>query len=192
MFQQRVATTTPNVYSEQPSPHAAPQQQQANTAVATDATRANKPAAPPKPNHKVVIYFGDSIANRGKHNVGETAKDVVQAAQLLDDTAPNVVAPKQDSAECLGSKCVNDDDLPSYIESVQNGVINIKIEGNYQRASALVQTVAKPTLATVHVLAEAEQLAGGVEDNASQQSCDSCDWSFVQEWRARYAVQKYI
>lgn len=193
MFQQRGAETTPNVYPEQPSSHAAPQQQQQqqeDTAVPAEATRANKPAAPPKPNHKVVIYFGDSIANRGKHNVGETAKDVVQAAQLLDDTALNEMTSKQGSTECLGKKGGNDDDLPSYIESVQNGVINIKIEGNYQRASALVETVAKPTLATVNVLAEAERpLGGGGEDNASQQSCDSCDWSFVQEWRARYAVQ---
>ncbi|XP_054084439.1 ankyrin repeat and BTB/POZ domain-containing protein 2 isoform X1 [Zeugodacus cucurbitae] len=189
MFQQRAAETTPNLYSEQPSPQLAAQQQpQEDIAVSATATRANKPAAPPKPNHKVVIYFGDSIANRGKHNVGETAKDVVQAAQLLDDTALDELAPKQRSADGLGPKSRGDgdDDLPSYIESVQNGVINIKIEGNYQRASALVETVAKPTFATVHVCTEAEQLGGGgVEDNASQQSCDSCDWSFVQEWRAR-------
>jgi len=28
-----------------------------------------------------------------------------------------------------------DDELPPYIESVQNGVINIRIEGNYRRAT---------------------------------------------------------
>ncbi|XP_012159934.1 ankyrin repeat and BTB/POZ domain-containing protein 2 isoform X1 [Ceratitis capitata] len=171
MFQQRATeTATPNSCTQLPQQQEQQQQHQ-QVKCKGDEPRFNRPEAPPKPNHKVVIYFGDSIANRGKHNIGETAKDVVQAAQLLDDTAR-----AEDSTECLPP--IGDEDLPSYIESIQNGVINIKIEGNYQRASALVETVAKPTRATV-------QLLGDAEESVSQQSCDSCDWSFVQEWRAR-------
>lgn len=174
MFQQRATeTATPNSCTQLPQQQEQQQQHQ-QVKCKGDEQRFNRPEAPPKPNHKVVIYFGDSIANRGKHNIGETAKDVVQAAQLLDDTAR-----AEDSTECLPP--IGDEDLPSYIESIQNGVINIKIEGNYQRASALVETVAKPTRATV-------QLLGDAEESVSQQSCDSCDWSFVQEWRARYGL----
>jgi len=81
---------------------------------------------------------------------------------------------------------------------VQNGVINIRIEGNYRRASALVETVAKPTLAVVGPTkpdAAAGDNDDGDEDDDSddpgqdEAETDSCDWSYVQEWRR--AAKRY-
>ncbi|KAH8405365.1 hypothetical protein KR222_007100 [Zaprionus bogoriensis] len=186
-----------------------------------------------KPNHKVVIYFGDSM-NRGQPQ--QPADGGSLHSQLLQEMCHKLHAKAQPEAKPepaagLESKVAaqaetllavgGDDELPPYIESVQNGVINIKIEGNYRRASALVETVAKPTLAVVgQMKSDANDHHGGDDDDdddddddggdgdgdgdgaadadgdgdggddsdpghdaetASQ--TDSCDWSYVQEWR---------
>ncbi|KRF97618.1 uncharacterized protein Dwil_GK27830 [Drosophila willistoni] len=109
-----------------------------------------------KPNHKVVIYFGDSI-NRQQPSPKDLHSQLLQEmSQKLKVQDPG--DPVKATLNLAGEQVGNDhqllvvaaaDELPPYIESVQNGVINIKIEGNYRRASALVETVAKPTLAVV-------------------------------------------
>lgn len=62
-------------------------------------------------------------------------------------------------------------DLPDFVESVTNGVINIKIDGSYNVARDLVQSVAMGSKNKSQ------------EDSPSEPQ--SFDWSFVQEWRSR-------
>lgn len=57
--------------------------------------------------------------------------------------------------------------LPSFIESVVNGVVNIKVENNFEHASKLVKCISN------------EPIAKGDGND------DFFDWSFVQEWRTR-------
>ncbi len=65
----------------------------------------------------------------------------------------------------------NGDDLslPSFIESVVNGVVNVKVENNFEHASELVKCISKGPIAI------------GTDGNDD----DYFDWSFVQEWRTR-------
>lgn len=66
----------------------------------------------------------------------------------------------------------NGDDLslPSFIESVVNGVVKVKVENNFVHASNLVKCISNgPT-------------AKGNDGNANE---EYFDWSFVQEWRTR-------
>lgn len=67
----------------------------------------------------------------------------------------------------------NGDDLslPSFIESVVNGVVNIKVENNFEHASKLVKCISKKGPS-----------AKGIDGNEKE---DYFDWSFVQEWRTR-------
>uniref|UniRef100_A0A0E4G8E5 Uncharacterized protein n=1 Tax=Anopheles gambiae TaxID=7165 RepID=A0A0E4G8E5_ANOGA len=73
---------------------------------------------------------------------------------------------------------VTDASLPSFVESVINGVINIKIEESFKVASDIVQAVFED---------------GGPDGGAAEYGYDDddvgdpFDWSFVQNWRARYS-----
>lgn len=172
-----------------------------------------------KPNHKVVIYFGDSI-HRGQQSPLPSPKDHLHS-QLLQEMSQKLKASEEERAAAKTDAKVEaeststtaavelqtDDELPPYIESVQNGVINIRIEGNYRRASALVETVAKPTLAVVGPTKSDAAVPDngngdgddddddddddGNSDGPGQDEAetDSCDWSYVQEWRR--AAKRY-
>ncbi|KAH8270613.1 hypothetical protein KR018_012296 [Drosophila ironensis] len=170
-----------------------------------------------KPNHKVVIYFGDSI-HRGQQSPLPSPKDRLHSQLLQEmsqklggkllegdkveqpvvETPAVAVAAAAAAAAAAAEELRADDELPPYIESVQNGVINIRIEGNYRRASALVETVAKPTLAVVAPAKSDAAVAAGEQDDddddddeegnsddpgQDEAETDSCDWSYVQEWR---------
>uniref|UniRef100_A0A182WED2 BTB domain-containing protein n=1 Tax=Anopheles minimus TaxID=112268 RepID=A0A182WED2_9DIPT len=68
-----------------------------------------------------------------------------------------------------------DTSLPSFVESVINGVINIKIEESFKVASDIVQAVF-----------EDPGPDGGTEYGYDDDDVgDPFDWSFVQNWRAR-------
>ncbi|XP_053661295.1 uncharacterized protein LOC128710274 [Anopheles marshallii] len=68
-----------------------------------------------------------------------------------------------------------DTSLPSFVESVINGVINIKIEESFKVASDIVQAVF-----------EDPGPDGGAEYGYDDDDVgDPFDWSFVQNWRAR-------
>ncbi|KAH8373506.1 hypothetical protein KR009_011716 [Drosophila setifemur] len=153
-----------------------------------------------KPNHKVVIYFGDSIHRGNQQSPLQSPKDQLQS-QLLQEMYHKLNTSeernkkfKAEEAESTTVPAIElraDDELPPYIESVQNGVINIRIEGNYRRASALVETVAKPTVAVVgpnkgdNDNDDDDDDDYENSDNPGQDGAetDSCDWSYVQEWR---------
>uniref|UniRef100_A0A182JVR4 BTB domain-containing protein n=1 Tax=Anopheles christyi TaxID=43041 RepID=A0A182JVR4_9DIPT len=71
---------------------------------------------------------------------------------------------------------VTDTSLPSFVESVINGVINIKIEESFKVASDIVQAVFE----------DAGPDGGAVEYGYDVDDVgDPFDWSFVQNWRAR-------
>lgn len=174
--------------------------------------KGNKPQTPPKLNHKVVIYFGDSLAYRGKSNGKDVNKDLLlmeneeddkeneenakkkleattlpltsDKEMIVNNQVPNVVGSgSYFSSDSSSSADLKNDELPAYIESVENGVINIKIEGNYQRASALVEKVSKPTQAVVGKPKDISDDEGSEDGDVTVS--EPCDWSFVQEWRAR-------
>uniref|UniRef100_A0A1I8NA82 BTB domain-containing protein n=2 Tax=Musca domestica TaxID=7370 RepID=A0A1I8NA82_MUSDO len=150
-----------------------------------------KPQTPPKPNHKVVIYFGDSLAYRGnKSSTDEAVSPTPIALQL--NTSDLVSHTQNENTPTTNAE------LPPYIESVQNGVINIKIEGNYQQATALVDKVSRPCQALVGKPRDDEDnptdddedddegSAGGHERSDEEDAAVGVgDWSFVQGWRAR-------
>lgn len=81
--------------------------------------------------------------------------------------------------------------LPSYIESVVNGVINIRIEENFKAASRIVEQVHEPEKKRnnykekqqINTEAQMEFFDEDIDDHYDER--DDFDWSFVQEWRAR-------
>lgn len=76
----------------------------------------------------------------------------------------------------------NDHFLPSFVESVVNGVINIKIDGSYNVATKLVESFGR----------DGNDNMSEYADNGSDTFLDVggeinnvyFDWSFVQDWRA--------
>lgn len=174
-----------------------------------------------RPQHKVVIYFGDSlsknrIVNKEGYSNNNKERDKQHAKLLLDETsemhenrnkngstnlmeqlkkkienpelkpvrkAPAPVLPKEklkvDSSVNCNKNIVNkvvvdkkvDLVLPNFIESVVNGVINIKIEENFEEASRIVKEVADEPIE----LPNFDDFYTG----------EAFDWSFVQEWRSR-------
>ncbi|XP_055854644.1 ankyrin repeat and BTB/POZ domain-containing protein 2 isoform X2 [Episyrphus balteatus] len=157
--------------------------------------------------HKVIIYFGDSIENRQNkdrhHNnnnnaavagQGSDLKDLIHASRLCDEmvlktceseltTSPQPTQPILRSSSSSAAKCIDSStELPSFIESIHNGVINIRIHGNYKTANDLV--------ATLSTRQRNNNNNNSTSSNTNSwdirsQSEDSFDWSFVQEWRSR-------
>jgi hypothetical protein len=83
--------------------------------------------------------------------------------------------------------------LPSYIESIVNGVINIKIEDNYQVASKLVAQLFDNSQATTATMASSHTSMSNKSDTNNfycnsddEGDVGSFDWGFVQDWRTRY------
>lgn len=66
-----------------------------------------------------------------------------------------------------------------FVESVTNGVINIKIDGSYNAAKELVDSV---------TATRGQQLTIDGQVVEMCHSDESFDWAFVQEWRARYEL----
>lgn len=74
-----------------------------------------------------------------------------------------------------------DENLPSFIESVVNGVINIKIDSSYNMASKLLHSIENGKNYDKNESNYNDLFldVGGEMNNAY------LDWSFVQDWRAR-------
>ncbi|GBP12965.1 hypothetical protein EVAR_73649_1 [Eumeta japonica] len=145
-----------------------------------------KTSTPTKPNHKVVIYFGDSLAFRNKSSSMDVNKDFrdgtkVLSAATLSASTELQAANMQPQNEVVNEPLQNDE-LTPYIEIIENGVINIKIEGSFQVASALVERVTKPSQAVVGIPKDTSDDEGSEDGVVTN---EACDWSFVQEWRAR-------
>lgn len=104
--------------------------------------------------------------NRGSSEFSKPASIAATMAGQ-DDTGVTVSNEMKTQEEYA----VESQELPSFVESVANGVINIKIEGSFQSAIGIVDSV-----------------VNGHDENeisTQQHSENSFDWSFVQDWRSR-------
>lgn len=75
----------------------------------------------------------------------------------------------------------NEQNLPPFVESITNGVINIRIEGSYDVAAKLVQTIENDNEEGSNELT----LNESVQRSSGDVNTAYYDWSFVQDWRSR-------
>lgn len=96
-----------------------------------------------RPNNNLATENDDkqrrNISNHEKSKAGREDSNGIGVGVAVSVAKEGEVT---DEAE-IEDEDVADDPLPSYIESIQNGVINIKIERNYRSANALVEKVAR-------------------------------------------------
>lgn len=123
----------------------------------------------------------------------------------LPNEKPNVVK-KNNETEINQSTFTKSKPLPSYIESIENNVIKLKIEQNFKKASELVELISSYKKrkkscrnieeSSVHELnfshenidEDEEDEDGNEDDDETASEPDEgfyYDWSFVQEWRSR-------
>lgn len=76
-------------------------------------------------------------------------------------------------------------DLPSFVESVVNGVINIKIDGSYDAATRLVQSIENADTDDGDTFDTIDDRDDFSFDIGGEMSNIYFDWSFVQDWRSR-------
>lgn len=130
-----------------------------------------KPVAKEKPPRK------DKLAKQQQMLLGESAK--VNSNKIVV-SATNNKDQLNKSAKPQSEQEKRSVDLPDFVESVSNdGVINIKIDGSYNVAKELVESVAMGTSS----VCKASNDVGDVE--IQNHEPQSFDWSFVQEWRSR-------
>lgn len=123
-------------------------------------------------NHKTVIYFGDSIARRAGSPLTDMDDDSLKKYDFSSETVTT-----DSSVSNRGESSHRGRDLPPFIDSVVDGVINIKIEGNFKKANELVRKLS---------------MKGNNQDNQKQKDNDNFDWGFVQEWRKNRLVKSNI
>lgn len=121
-------------------------------------------------NHKTVIYFGDSIARRSPIDFADDMDD--DSLKKCSFSSETVTTDSSVSNQGESKST----DLPPFVDSVVNGVINIKIEGNFNKANELVRKLSMK----------------GSRDIQKPKDYDNFDWGFVQEWRNnRYDLQEF-
>lgn len=162
----------------------------------TSTAAASESAAPPPPprppqvdpqQHKVIIYFGDSLSSKQQLEQAERIHQQSNVAVPVraDTPADNACVAAGNSTTVVMQcdtattptpvKPDRADELPSYVESIEGSVINIRVEGSYARALDIVRAVSD---------ASGDQRQD--EDmGASAPSGEGFDWSFVQNWRTR-------
>lgn len=101
---------------------------------------------------------------------------------------PHRTAPAIECAHIIGDKHAepeneNDKFLPSFVESVVDGVIKIRIDGSYNAATKLVESFGRDRNDSVSESADNGSdifldVGGEMVNNVY------FDWSFVQDWRA--------
>lgn len=132
--------------------------------------RPTKPAPPPPP-PAITLNNGrksTKTVNSQQIHIGNTGAEVVSVSE-----AAHTKTKVDQSLELVDT---GDTTLPPFIESVVNGVINIRIEDNYEVASQIVRSLHE------------RAASGGTDIELSDEDDvyeDDFDWSFVQEWRSR-------
>lgn len=122
----------------------------------------------------------------------------------ISNDKPNVENQMKDTA-INQSTFTKTKPLPSYIESIENNVIKLKIEQNFKKASELVDLISsykkrkKSCIrstedSSVHELNISRENGGEEEEMQDEDDEETAsepdegfyyDWSFVQEWRSR-------
>lgn len=119
-------------------------------------------------------------ANSGdKSNLSDAKKDKTEEKMCASESNGKY------SDELSASKVDVGKQLPSFVESVVNGVINIKIEDSYDAATKLVRSIESADTEDTDSFDAMDDgndlfLDVGVEVNNMY-----LDWSFVQDWRTR-------
>lgn len=139
------------------------QQEQDSDCVPEVKIMLNKDSSEVRNNHKTVIYFGDSIARKASPAPADLQEDDMDDDSLKKYEFSSETVTTDSSVSNHGESR----DLPSFVDSVVDGVINIKIEGNFQKANELVRKLSMK----------------GNRDNIKPKDYDHFDWGFVQEWR---------
>ncbi|XP_050091781.1 uncharacterized protein LOC126575236 isoform X1 [Anopheles aquasalis] len=174
------------------------------SSVGSDQHGGRQPPIPPgKPGKEFMLQLKSVLEEKSRFNPGPTVSGTgagaSQSAVVVGDAGP--VAPSAAAASVPGgadeesreprnhtqvveirrvdktvaTDGVADASLPSFVESVINGVINIRIEESFKVATDIVQAVFEETGAD-----------GPVEYGYDDDDVgDPFDWSFVQNWRAR-------
>lgn len=75
--------------------------------------------------------------------------------------------------------------LPSFVESVVNGVINIKIDDSYDAATKLVRSIESPETEDADSFGTMDDGNDLFLDVGGEVNNIYFDWSFVQDWRSR-------
>lgn len=75
--------------------------------------------------------------------------------------------------------------LPSFVESVVNGVINIKIDDSYDAATKLVRSIESPDTDDTDSFDAMDDSNDLFLDVGGEVNNMYLDWSFVQDWRSR-------
>lgn len=93
--------------------------------------------------------------------------------QNVDGHAENVIAKKENE--------VNKNCLPSFVESIENGVINIRIDGSFGVASKLAESLGHEN----NSVSDYDDIGGSdmFLDVGNEANNVYFDWSFVQDWR---------
>lgn len=106
-----------------------------------------------------------------------------ERANSCSTSSNNVSKRFKESTEAnVPNESINTQNLPKFVESVTNGVINIKIEGSYDVAAKLVQSIENDN---GEVDGELNTLNENVRRSRSEINGAYYDWSFVQDWRSR-------
>lgn len=139
---------------------------------------------------------GDDFMKQLKSVLEEKQKIIENSKDYEANVIPDEVkqTAKKDDIQTNDDKGVgagDNNELPSYIDSIINGVINIKIEGNYETATRIIKSVTDKSRNDVNAggnvkVATANGNDGDDDEEEKEEDADNFDWSFVQEWRARY------
>lgn len=152
--------------------------------------------------HKVVIYFGDSLSSKQQlQQAAESFNDQVKdnhtagCDEVINQLQNVVIEKNRGSSEFSKPASVatttegrddsivvetntaprekgsNKMELPSFVDSIENNIINVKIEGSFRCALDIVNSVINAD----------EPVSIGLQSHSD----NSFDWSFVQEWRTR-------
>lgn len=142
--------------------------QKAENFTQQQALRPTKPAPPPPPH--AAQQSEQRPENDLKPNLNTTEIRIDGNA----DSSSELVFKRAKCDKVVEVVDNEDATLPPFIESVINGVINIRIEDNYEVASRIVRSVhERGTSGDIELFSE--------EDGDEE----AFDWSFVQEWRTR-------
>lgn len=137
---------------------------------------------PPKPKSDFIRQLKTVLDEKNRNSTTTEAvavsKIVVPTPPPLPPTVPKVVKTTSPSKplRCdkgVGTPLMDDQNsLPEFVDSIVDGVINIKIEDNFEHASNLVRAIA--------------DVDKTVDEEFYVSNDESFDWSFVQDWRSRY------
>lgn len=198
---QRKQLTQSNASSIDKVPESAPSEfmQQLKTVLEEKSKQINKkydrpaPAPPQTPQQQSLITPKELIVKPPRKS-----KELKDLKDLKDQT--NLKEPKVDDEERIYEKIdqttYRKPPLPSFIESIENNVINLKIEQNFKKASHLVNLISSMSSKKKTKEISSNETSSIHELNFTHEDDDDTasepdegyyyDWSFVQEWRTRW------